>query len=171
MRRSCTASRFSRRYFAPFLFWFLFVRRANVSFTWRATSSSLTSIGFGWRFLFLLRFFPPPCWFPPLLPPPLLLLLLLLPLFFFFLPPCCVEAASMSTLSLLIRTRFFFSPLCCCIFSSRSFLRSSFDFFFGRVLWLRASRSIFPKTLTFGASFFSLLRVNILLSVLLAVLA
>ena len=33
LRRSCTASRFSLRYLAPFLFWLLLVKRARVSFT------------------------------------------------------------------------------------------------------------------------------------------
>ena len=83
--------------------------------------------------------------------------------------------SSISTRSLLMRARFFFDSLelespfgeessrrisfmmasFICLrwsmrwrsFSSRSFLRSSFDFFFGRVLWLRAARSIRPMTL------------------------
>ncbi len=79
---SCTASRFSLRYLAPFLFWLLLVKRANVSFTWRATSSSLTSAGL----LSRLRFF------------------FFLPLPFLF-PVCWLAAALMSTLLLLMRSR------------------------------------------------------------------
>ena len=62
-RRSCTASRFSLRYLAPFLFWPLLVRRARVSLTCLATSSSLTSMertgAFGFCLFFLPLFFPP----------------------------------------------------------------------------------------------------------------
>ena len=82
--RSATASRFSRRYLAPFLFWFFDVRRARVSFTWRATASSSTSSDF-WMGRFFLFFLPPPCWLPlswKFWLPPLFLffLFLLLPL-------------------------------------------------------------------------------------------
>ena len=53
----------------------------------------------------------------------------------------------------------FFLSFCCAAFSSRSLLRSSLLFFFGRVLWLRLLKSILPSTLTFVALsiFFSLL--------------
>ena len=108
---SCTASRFSLRYLAPFLFWLLLVKRARVSLTWRATASSSTSI---WRWLLRLLF------------TLLLLLLLFLFLFLFFLLPPLLPlfwplppspllffaSALMSTRSLLIRTRFLRS-LCC----------------------------------------------------------
>ena len=138
------------RYLAPFLFWFLLVRRASVSFTWRATASSSTSRGF-WLRLRFLPFLP----LPPL--PPLLALLalalLLLPLpFFFLLRPLLLSASAlMSTRSFPMRWRFFFSPFLACAFSSRSFRFSSLVFFLGRVLWLMASRSILPSTLTLGA--------------------
>ena len=164
LRRSCTASRFSRRYFAPFLFWLLVVSLASVSFTWRATSSSLTSTGLGWLRFLRLRL---PPWlsaftFSGCRPPWLLFPPWLLPLFFFLPPPCCCAAASMSTRSFPMRTLFLrsFPPRCCWAFSSRSFFRSSLDFFLGRVLWLSASRSIFPSTFTLGASLDSLLRVK-----------
>ena len=144
-RCSCTASRFSLRYLAPFLFCPLLVSLASVSFTWRATSSSFTSSGLcpRLRFFFLL----PACAFcaAPL--------------------PFCFTAWSMLTRSLVMRERFFLPSECACAaFSSRSFRRSSFDFFLGRVLWLSESRSILPNTFTFGASFFSLFSVKILLS-------
>ena len=140
---SCTASRFSLRYLAPFLFCPLLVRRANVSFTWRATSSSFTSNGLWLR----LRFF-----FLGLAAFSCLASLLF-----------CFTAWSMFTRSLVMRERFFFpSGRVCAAFSSRSLRRSSFDFFFGRVLWFKASRSILPRTFTFGASFFSLFKVKIL---------
>ena len=138
---SCTASRFSLRYLAPFLFCVCFeVRRAKVSFTCLATSSSLTSSGFWLRLRFFFFF---PCPFAGLAAA----------------EPGCA-AAAISTRSLIL-ARFFLSPFCCA-FSSRSLRFSSFDFFFGRVLWLRASRSIFPRTFTFGALsiFFSLLSWN-----------
>ena len=91
-------SRFSLRYFAP-LFLPLEVRRANVSFTCFATSSSLTSClitGFLKRSLFL--FLPacwllPPCWLPPFGRS--------------FPPRWKLDALLISTFSLLIRTRFF----------------------------------------------------------------
>jgi di/tricarboxylate transporter len=66
-RRSWAASRFSLRYLAPFLFWFLLVRRARVSFTCLATSSSFTSSG-RWLRLRALSFLPLlflPLWLPP----------------------------------------------------------------------------------------------------------
>ncbi len=137
--RSCTASRFSLRYFAPFLFCPFEVSRASVSFTWRATSSSFTSSMRWLRFLFL-GFFS---------------------LFFGFCDcfSAWLAAALMSTRSLLMRTRFFFSPRCSA-FSSRSLRRSSLLFFFGRVLWLSESRSILPSTFTCGAAFCSLFSVN-----------
>ena len=150
---SCTASRFSLRYLAPFLVWLcLLVRRASVSFTWRATSSSFTSSGF-WLRLRLLLFLPAAA-FPALLPPPLRGL------------GCWLTAALMSTRSLLMRWRFRRSPLLvpCLALSSRSLRFSSLLFFLGRVLWFRASRSILPSTFTLGALriFFSLLSWNTL---------
>ena len=106
-------------------------------------------------------FFPPPCcccwlslkfWLPPLL---FLFLFLLLFLLLSFL-----ASASMSTRSLPMRTRFFFSLRCWASFSSRSFFFSSFDFFFGRVLWFSESKSILPSTFTFGAIFCSVFSLN-----------
>ena len=90
-------SRFSLRYFAP-LFLPLEVRRAKVSFTCFATSSSLTSClitGFLKRSLFL---FLPACWLlPPCWPP-----------FRRSFPPRWkLDALLISTFSLLMRTRFF----------------------------------------------------------------
>ena len=148
LMRSCTASRFSLRYLAPFLFWLFEVRRASVSFTWRATSSSFTSRGFWLRFFLFFLLLPPALALPPLsfLPPKLP-----------FLP-----AASMSTRSLPMRARFFFfsllpplllPPRAWAAFSSRSLRRSSFVFFFGRVLWFSASRSILPCIFSCGALF------------------
>ena len=108
--RFITLSRFSLRYLEALLF-VLLVRRAKVSFTCLATSSSLTSaLTTGFLKRSLLNF-PLPLWllfgllFPPL--PELLLSLrwLLLLLLLFVLP-----AAVISTRSLLIRLRFFFLP-------------------------------------------------------------
>ena len=119
------------------------MRRASVSLTCFCTSSSLTS-AFMWRlallfgrsaFLFLLRrlsLLPPPCFCPP---------------------ACCPPGCSMSTFSLPMRLRLRFSlsafapPLACFSLAMRSLRFSSFDFFFGRVDWLMASRSILPRIL------------------------
>ncbi len=118
------ASRFSRRYLAPLPSLLSFeVRRASVSRTCLATSSSLTSCGstvcLGWFFFF---FFPWPCccccWFCCLLR--------------FWLPwfCCWLATALMSTRCCPMRARFFLSPC----FSSRSLRFSSLVFFLGRVL-------------------------------------
>ncbi len=104
-RSSISARAFSRlslRYLALLLPLFLFVRRARVSFTCFATSSSETSCLTG-AFFFLLCF-----------PFPLLLLLLLLFLFLLpflpLLPLFCCATAFMSTRSTPMRLRFFFLP-------------------------------------------------------------
>ena len=159
-------SRFSLRYLDALVLPLL-VRRANVSFTCLATSSSLTSGLANDVFLFRSRSLP---WRSLGLSPPLPLR-----------ADCC-STALMSTFSLLIRLRFFFflpsssaSPFSLRLalsstlrislmmasficffcswrsfsFSSRSFRRSSFDFFLGRVDWFSASKSIWPMTLIF----------------------
>ena len=135
--RSRTCSRFSLRYLAPFVFLFdLFVRRASVSFTCLATSSSLisvltTSLTLRLRLRLLLC---DACWLLPLL------LLPLLPGLRRSLFCNWFAVALMSTRCAPIRLRFFFS---------RSLRRSSLPFFFGRVDWLSVERSICPTT--FGA--------------------
>ena len=141
---SLAFSRFSRRYFAPLESFPLLVRRANVSLTCFATSSSETSGFSGWS----LRIFPfwrlasllalrcwlrESCWRAP-------------PLLF----TCCPTAFT-STRSFPIRLRFLRCPPCvaaafCLFFSSRSLRFSSFVFFFGRMDWFIEERSIVPNT-------------------------
>ena len=143
------ASRFSLRHFALF-FCPLVVSLASVSLICFCTSSSLISVFTGF-FSFNLGPFG-------------------LPLF----RDCGFVVGaffSISIFSLRIRFRFlrsmsvswdsavfasaisgFFRSLRCLSLASRSFLFSSFVFFFGRVCWFSAERSIFPTTLIFVVS-------------------
>ena len=149
------ASRFSRRYLAPLpiLADLPEVRRARVSRTCFATSSSLTS---GWTGVCLGRFFcflllPLPCWFWGWPEPP----------FFFCPPPFCgwLATALTSTRSLPTRTRFLRSPPCpSCPMRSRR--RSSCDFFLGLVFWFRLLRSILPLMVRPGATLVAGVRRN-----------
>ncbi len=150
--RSARASRFSLRHFTP-RFWplSLVVRRASTSFTCFCTSSSFTSLWLLWPPRRLRSPLPPPP--PPRSlrrePPPCE-------------PGCCwPEVFSMSIFSLPpMRLRFLRSPefaspppprlLSAAAFAMRSFRRSSFVFFLGRVDWLMAERSILPTTLIVG---------------------
>ena len=104
--RAC--SRFSLRYLAPFEAFVLLVRRASVSFTCFATSSSLTS-GLMAACALRLRSFCrllPPCALPPCALPPWLLPRRPLP------PWGWLAAAFTSTFSLPMRLRLRFSPFC-----------------------------------------------------------
>ena len=145
--RSRKSSRFSLRHLAAFL-GALVVRRASVSFTCFCTSSSLTS-GFSGRFD-LLRFF-----FEALSPAASAAFLAL---FFGELLGIWLALFSMSIFSFPMRLRFLrsvaFPPSLlraswrALSLSRRSLRFSSFDFFFGRVCWLMAERSILPTTLS-----------------------
>ena len=161
--RACCCSRFSLRYLAPLLPFCLLVRRASVSFTCLATSSSLTStftslarrlrslaerFDAAWSLAAAARFCAPACRlsFLRLLP-----LLLLLPLGW-------LAALFTSTRSLPMRVRFLRWAAGCaacapaaavppCAAALRSRRRSSFVFFLGRVVGLMALRSMVPSTL------------------------
>ena len=167
--RACCCSRFSLRYLAPLLPFCLFVRRASVSFTCLATSSSETSTftSLALRLRSFAARFEPCCWFWLLrfwLFPALGWLLLLPPslrrLPWLFFPALgWLAALFTSTRSLPMRARFLRCPLCpaaalvvpaaalfVCAPALRSRRRSSLVFFLGLVVALIALRSMVPST-------------------------
>ena len=154
--REAMASRFSLRHLAPLRRALsLEVRRARVSFTCFCTSSSLTSgTGAGRRPALRLPWLrlpepalrlPWPPWLRPPWPPPC------------WLPPCWLPAVrptfSMSTFSLPVILRRFLrsASLALPALAPGWPGRPAGPFFLGRMLWLRASRSILPTILRAGA--------------------